>query len=289
MAVDMLQEKIRKKRNPSVLELNLAPFDLPPDDSAGRTLAAAYGGYCERLLPFLKSVFPAVRVGFASFALLGPEGLEQLTQVLQAASNAGYYVLLDAPEIWSPDAAENAAERILGERTLFPCDGVLVGSYLGSDCYRPFLPYCREKKKDLFVTVRTANKSAPEIQDLLAGSRLVHTAAADHVNRYAGDLVGKWGYSRIGIAAGASASESLRNLRKKYPKLFLLLDGYDYPNSNAKNCSFAFDQFGHGAAVCSGKGIAAAWKRAGNVDVLTAAMEAAERMKRNLTRYTTIL
>lgn len=289
MAVDMLQEKIRKTKNPSVLELNLAPSDVPSDSAPGQTPAADYGKYCLALLDALKGMLPAVRVGFSSFALLGPEGMETLTLVLKRAAETGYYVILDAPEIWSPGAAENAAEQIFRNPSRYPCDGILLGSYLGSDCYKPFLPYCREENKDLFAVVRTANKSAPELQDLLAGARLVHSAAADHVNRYAGDMIGKWGYSRVGIVGAASGAESLRNLRKKYPKLFLLVDGYDYPNANAKNCANAFDKFGHGAAVCSGRAIACAWKQGSGVSSLHDAQEAAERMKRNLCRYITIL
>ena len=75
------------------------------------------------------------------------------------------------------------------------------------------------------------------------------------------------------------------------PKLFFLLDGYDYPNANAKNCSFAFDKYGHGAAACSGTGITCAWKQAESdgADWLDQAKSAAERMKKNLTRYVTVL
>ena len=147
------------------------------------------------------------------------------------------------------------------------------------------------KKKDIFVVARTANKSASELQDLLSGSRVVHAAAADHVNRYGADTVGKYGYTRVGVLAAASVADSLRSLRAKYPKLFFLLDGYDYPNSNAKNCSFAFDKYGHGAAASSGAGITCAWKNteSDGHDFVEHAVAAAERMKKNLTRYVTIL
>ena len=156
---------------------------------------------------------------------------------------------------------------------------------------KPFLPYCKKGKKDLFVVTRTANKSAPELQDLLSGTRLVHAAAADHVNRCAVNCKGKSGYSSVGILTAASAADSLRNLRAKYPGLFFLVDGYDYPNANAKNCSFAFDKFGHGAFVCSGEGITCAWKKeeSDGSDHLVHARSAAERMKKNLSRYVTVL
>ena len=291
MAVDVLQEKIRKAKNPSVLELYAGVSNLPPHLLEGKSNAVAYGDFCRELLEELKGTVAAVRVSMASFVLLGPEGLGELMSVLSFAAEREYYVLLDAPEILSPAMAKTVAESVLGEGSIYPCDGLVVSGYLGSDAIKPFLPHCKKGNKDIFVVTRTANKSAPELQDLLSGTRQVHVAAADHVNRYGADTAGKFGYTRVGILAAASAADSLRNLRTKYPRLFLLLDGYDYPNANAKNCSFAFDRFGHGAAVCGGAGITCAWKQAESdgSDYLDHAKAAAERMKKNLTRYVTVL
>ena len=288
MSMDVLQEKIRKTKNPTVLELALPVSDLPGKLSRN---AEGYAAFCRELLEHLKGSIPAVRVSFSSFALLGHDGLYHLSETLKFARELGYYILLDAPEILSPNSAKITADSIWAAESIYPCDGLVISGYLGSDVIKPFLPYCKKEKKDLFVIARTANKSAPELQDLLAGTRLVHAAAADHVNRYGADTAGKTGYTNVGILAAASSAESIRNLRMKYPKLFLLLDGYDYPNANAKNCSFGFDKFGHGAVVCGGTGISCAWKDAESdgEDYLAQAKTAADRMKKNLTRYVTIL
>ena len=152
MSVDILQEKIRKLKNPSVLELNLRPSQLPKHIlEAGSSVAGAYGIFCRELLVAMKGVVPGVRVSFSSFALLGPEGLEQMIQVLKFAKEQGFYVLLDAPEILSPDGATAAAESIFGEDSLYFCDGLVISGYVGSDCIKPFLPYCKEKKKDVLI------------------------------------------------------------------------------------------------------------------------------------------
>ena len=288
MAIDMLQEKIRKMKNPSMLELALPLSDLPPQFSAD---AAGYGVFCREMLEGLKDIIPAVRVSFAAFSLLGASGMEELEKTLNAAAELGYYVVLDAPEMTSPMMAKMIADVLLDETSMYPCDGLIISGYAGSDMIKPFLPYCKKQKKDVFVITRTANKSAPELQDLLSGTRLVHAAAADHVNRYGEGTEGKHGYTRVGILAAASSAESLRGLRSKYPKLFFLLDGFDYPNANAKNCSFAFDQFGHGAVACGGLAILNAWKKetSDGSDYLLHSVAAAERMKKNLNRYINIL
>lgn len=292
MSIDILQEKIRKMKNPSVVDLALGAADLPEhllaEEGSG---AKAYARFCRELLEMLKGTVPAVRLGFTAFALLGPEGLDALTETLKLSKNLGYYTVLEAPFVLSPMMAAATAEAVFGPEALYPCDGLILNAYPGSDVIKPFLPYCKDGKKDLFLVVRTSNKSAPEIQDLLSGSRLVHAAAADIINRFGADNVGKSGYARVAILAGASSVESLRNLRAKYPRLFLLLDDMDYSGCNAKNCSYAFDKFGHGAAVCAGPTITCAWKQgeSDGSDYLDQAAAAAERMKKNLTRYTTVL
>jgi len=292
MSIDVLQEKIRKTKNPSMVDLALNVRDLPAHllEQEG-SKAGAYGRFCREILEKLKGTLPAVRVGFTAFALLGPEGLNELCAVLKSAKNLGYYVVLEAPYVLSPMMAQGVAEAAFGENAIYPCDGLIIGTYPGSDVIKPFLPFVKDGKKDLFAVVRTSNKSAPEIQDLLSGSRLVHVAAADQINRFGADVVGKFGYARVSAVAGANAPESLRSLRTKYPRLFLLIDDMDYSGCNAKNCSFAFDKFGHGAVACAGPTITMAWKTAetNGTDYTEQALAAAERMKKNLTRYTTVM
>ena len=292
MAIDILQDKIRRMKNPLVLDLALPAGQLPQQltEQEG-SAAAAYGRFCRELLTAQKGTVPAVRVGYTAFSLLGPEGLAEMIRILKEASAMGYYTILEGPYILSPMMAQATADAVFGPAAIYPCDGLILTAYPGSDVVKPFLPFCKDGKKDLFLVVRTSNKSAPEIQDLLTGSRLVHAAAADIINRFGADNVGRSGYARVGVLAGANSAQSLKNLRSKYPRLFLLLDDMDYSGCNAKLCADAFDKFGHGAAVCAGPTITCAWKQAesDSTDYLEHATAAAERLKKNLTRYTTIL
>jgi orotidine-5'-phosphate decarboxylase len=220
---------------------------------------------------------------------LGGEGLERLSALMQEANRMGYYVLLDGPSVASPWAAQRAA-AILGEDSCYPCHGMIISPYIGSDAIKPFVEYCMAGKS-LFVIVRSPNKSAAELQDLMTGSRLVHTAAADLVKRHGESLVGKCGYSSIGAVISATSSSSVMNLRSKYNRTFLLVDGLDYPGGNGKNASLGFDRFGHGCAVSIGPSITAAWmtEEDQTADAVQLAVRAAERIRNNLGRYITIL
>ena len=287
VSIDTLQQKIRKTKNPTML--TLAPFGgaLPPVFAPeGRGTAEGWGAYAQALLKGVKGIVPALRLSFAGFALLGPEGLTQLGKILRTGEELGFYTLVDAPELLSPEAAEAAAGAL---RMPGSPDGLVISSYLGSDMLKPFLSACGEGEKDVFVLVRSANRSASELQDLRTGSRLVHEVAADYANRWGGDTVGKFGYARVGLMAAANAPESLRALRSKYPDRFLVLDGFDYSTANGKTCCPGFDRLGHGACVCVGRTIVDAWKEAPGENPIAQAQAAAERVKRNLARYVTVL
>ena len=290
MSIDVLQKKIRKTKCPVMLELSASLSELPAQILSDSP-AAGYARVCREVMDGLKGSIPAVRFGFSSFALLGADGVAQLAALMRYAKKLGYYVALDAPEILSQRSAQRTADVIFGENSPFPCDGLTLLCYLGSDCIKPFLEGCKTGNKDIFLAVRTANRTAPELQDLRSGTRLVHIAGADLVSRCADGLTGKCGYSPVGIMSAANAPDSLRALREKYPRLFLLVDDYGAVGANAKNCACAFDKFGHGAIVCDGGTILRAWQQAESdgSDYVTQAELCVERMKRNFARYITIL
>ena len=292
MAIDKLQNEIRKMKNPSMVAFSMNRTCVPPAYlEAASDFCGAYCQYAKNLLKALKDLVPAVRFSFGSFALHGPEGLYALKELLSYAREQKYYILLDMPELHSVQETELASGMLFGEESLWECDGLLLSCYMGSDGIKPFADQLKDSKKDLFVVLRTGNRSASEIQDLLTGSRLVYTVAADMAKRLGEAFVTKCGYSRIAGVGAANAADSLRALRGKCANLFLLVDGFEYPGANAKVCSLAFDKLGHGAIVCAESYVTAAWKEesAGNTDPVDVAVQAAERMKKNLTRYVTVL
>lgn len=288
MSIDKLHDKIRKMKNPSMLDLT-APMDAIPAHIQQGSSVGNYAVFCRELMEGLKDSVPAVRFHFNAFALMGGDGLSTLSALLKDAQELGYYVLLDSPGILTPEDAQLIADTVFGAED-YPCDGLMISPYIGSDAIKPFVSYCKAGK-DLFVVARSANKTALELQDLMTGTRLVHTAAMDILSRHGENIFGKNGYSRIGAVVSAGSPNSIRSIRNGYKYTYLLVDGLEYPSGNHKNCSLAFDRFGYGAVVCAGTSITAAWKENGTdgTDYVAQAVEAADRMKKNLLRYVTIL
>lgn len=307
MSVDVLQAKIRKLKNPTMVGLDPTPDVVPQHilDAAyaehGDTLqavAAAYETFCTGILDALAGMVPAVKVQSACFSALGAAGVEVMQRLLREAEKRGYYVLLDLMRGDVGHIAELSAKALfggveVGNNTFYPyaCDAITINGYLGSDGVMPFLPYCREQGKNLVLLVKTSNKSSREVQDLLSGDRVVHTAMADLAMRWSAGLFGKNGYSEVMIAVGATYPDILRWMREKYDRLFLVVPGFGAQGGTARNVQYAFDRVGHGAIISASRSIIAAWKKAGSdgKDYREQAAAAAEKMKRDILDFVVVM
>jgi len=306
MSVDVLQSKIRKMKNPTMVCLCPSYGDLPERirteaaEQYGQTLKAAAEScrvFSEGILDALADLVPAVSVESGCYLAYGQDGAAALESVLAYARRKGYYVLLDAMRADIGSAAENLAQACFGgiavgdeKFTPYVCDGVLLNGYLGSDSVRPFTQFCAEGK-NVFLIARSSNKSAREMQDLISGDRVVYQVMADLAMRWSIDLFGKNGYSEIGLAVGATNPHVLQRLREKYDRLFFLVPGYGAQGGRAADAAVAFDKFGHGAIVMAGRSILNAWKKqeSDGKDYQTQAQDAALRMREQLLGYVTII
>lgn len=307
MSIDVLQEQIRAVKNPVMLGLDpylpILPQHILRDayEEHGQTLAgaaAAYYRFCTELLDALFGLVPAVKLQSACFEALGADGIAQMQKISRYAKERGYYVLIDSMRGDVGNVAEIYAQAMFGavsvgetSHRLYACDALTVNPYLGSDGVKPFLPYCKREGKNIFLLLKTSNKSSREVQDLLSGDRVIYTAMADLAMRWSVDLFGKNGYSEIGAVVGATFPQTMRLLREKYDRLFFLVPGYGAQGGTAKNVRFAFDRFGHGAIISASRSIICAWQRAESdgTDYLDHAKAAAEKMRRDISKFTVIL
>ncbi len=306
MSIDLLQSKIRKLKCPIVVGLDPTTELIPPELLAEcqerlgegvEALAESYLCFCKGILDALKKLVPAVKVQAACFDALGWQGVKVMQELLAYAKKQGYYVLLETMRTDVGHIAAVTAESVFGgipcgEERVFPylCDGLVLNGYLGSDGIRPYLPYLKgEDPKNLFVVVKSSNKSSSEVQDLLSGDRVIYTAMADLTLRWSTELFGKCGYGEVGAVVGLSSPGAIQALRKRYDTLFFLVPGYGAQGGVAKHAAYAFDRMGHGAAVCASRSILGAWREQAGVDYPEAAAATVEKMKKQLEAYVTVL
>ena len=268
MSFDVLQEKIRGMKNPTVAGLDARLEYVPPHiraemiDAYGLTRKAAaeaiYTFNCG-LMDALSDIVPAVKPQAAYYENLGWEGMEMLERTIRYAKEKGFFVIADIKRGDIGSTATAYAEGWLGKTTVgaeklpgFDADCVTVNGYMGSDAVKPFLTVAEEEDKCLFVLVRTSNPSAVELQDMVAGDRVVYTVMAELVERWGKDTQGsKYGFSRVGAVTGATYPSDLRRLRKQMPNTFFLVPGYGAQGGTAEDVAYAFDPYGRGAIVNS--------------------------------------
>lgn len=308
MSFDVLQEKIRGMKNPTVAGLDARLEYVPPHIRAekltefGETrkgAAEAIFAFNCGLMDALSDIVPAVKPQAAYYENLGWVGMEMLERTIQYAKQKGFFVIADSKRGDIGSTATAYAEGWLGKTTVgdtrlpgFDADCVTVNGYMGSDAVKPFLTVAEEEDKCLFVLVRTSNPSAVELQDMVAGDRVVYTVMAELVERWGkSSQDSKYGFSRVGAVTGATYPSDLRKLRKQMPNTFLLVPGYGAQGGTAEDVAYAFDPYGRGAIVNSSRGIMCAWQKTGKdgLDYGEAARQAALAMRDDIRAITPIL
>lgn len=307
MSFDILQDKIKEKKNPTVAGLDARVEYIPPHilkkytSQYGETLQAAALAVEEfdcSLIDALCDVVPAVKPQSAYFEMLGWRGMETLEEVITHAKGKGLYVIADIKRGDIGTTATAYAEGWLGTTRVgetdcaaFDADCVTLNGYMGSDAIKPFLDQCVARNKSAFVLAKTSNPSSVELQDMVAGDRVVYTVMGDLIERWGKDTAGKYGYNALGAVVGATHPSVLKELRRRLEYTFFLVPGYGAQGGTAADVRCAFDELGRGAIVNASRSIMCAWKKTGKdgMDYQEAARAAAEQMRDELREYITIL
>lgn len=98
---------------------------------------------------------------------------------------------------------------------------------------------------------RPPTPGSGELQDIVAGDRLVYQVMGDLNERIAAGTEGKYGYTMAGAVTGATYPSDIRALRKRLEHTFFLVPGYGAQGGTADDVRYAFDKYGHGAIVNS--------------------------------------
>ena len=307
MSFDVLQDKIKAKKNPTVAGLDARVEHVPPSilkkhmDRHGQTLEAAAGAVLEfdkGLIDALADVVPAVKPQSAYFEMLGWRGMKALEEVVAYAKEKGLFVIADVKrgDIGTTAAAYSQAwlgATQVGDAScpVFDADCVTLNGYMGSDSIKPFLNDCTQRDKCAFVLAKTSNPSSMELQDIVAGDRLVYTVMGDLIQRWGQGTEGKYHYQALGAVVGATHPSVLKELRYRLDKVFFLVPGYGAQGGTAADVRYAFDELGRGAIVNASRSIMCAWQKTGKdgADYQEAARAAAEQMRDQIRQFVTIL
>lgn len=277
MALDRLIEKIEQTQNPTVAGLD-PKLDYVPEyikckcfDKYGETLkgaAKALLKFNKGLIDALYDIVPAVKPQAAYYEMYGTEGVKTLYKTQEYARSKGMYVITDGKRNDIGTTMEAYATAHLGKVKVggaefepFLGDALTVNGYLGSDGIKPLLKVCKENDKGIFVLAKTSNPSSGELQDKKIDGVPVFEIMGKMCEDWGKELAGVYGYSGVGIVAGATYPEQIKRLREILPHTFFLIPGYGAQGATAKDISAAFDKNGLGGIVNSSRGIMCAYQK----------------------------
>lgn len=297
MALDRLIERIEQTQNPTVAGLD-PKLDYVPEyikrkcfEKHGETLkgaARALFMFNKALIDALCDIVPAVKPQAAYYEMYGVQGMKTLYKTQEYARSKGMYVITDAKRNDIGTTMEAYATAHLGkvrvggeEYEPFLGDALTVNGYLGSDGIKPLLSICKENDKGIFVLAKTSNPSSGELQDKTVDGVPIYELMGKMCENWGKELPGVYGYSGVGIVAGATYPEQIKRLREILPHTFFLIPGYGAQGASAKDISAAFDSNGLGGIVNSSRGIMCAYQKekCGEREFAEAARREAIRMR----------
>ena len=184
MSFDVLQEKIREKKNPTVAGLD-ARIEYVPEyirKEAFEKYGVGLKGAVEAIWQFnvglidaLCDIVPAVKPQAAYYENLGWQGMEMLERTIRYAKEKGLFVIADIKRGDIGSTATAYAEGWLSGAPIegqvfksFDADCVTLNGYMGSDSIKPFLEAAKGEDKCAFVLVKTSNPGSGELQDVKA-------------------------------------------------------------------------------------------------------------------------
>lgn len=227
MSFEILKERVRACKTPLALHLSPDAALLPQGvvnnfrslfGDVPQTTCEAMRMYCCALLDAAGGELPAVVIDAAPFLKLGFSGVEVLTHILTVARNKGLYTVLNA-------ASSDAQPWFDG----FSPDAVTVTPYMGMDAMQS-----ASDTQDIFVIVKSANPSASDVQNLMAGDRKLFAAVAELTVRAQKNAKGS-----VGALIGSDSPLDVRDLRRRMGKTFFLL-----ANCTAETAGCAANEYG---------------------------------------------
>ena len=156
--MDKLYESVAAN-GPVCVGLDTEISYLPTTDTA-KTAGENVVAFNRALIDATKGVAGCYKVQIAYYESLGLDGMRAYAETLKLARATGLPVIADIKRGDIAKTAEMYAKaHFTGD---FEADIITLAPYMGLDSISPYLPYCAEQGKGVFVLCRTSNPGAKD-------------------------------------------------------------------------------------------------------------------------------
>jgi orotidine-5'-phosphate decarboxylase len=216
---DRLAEVVQQKK--SCLMLGLDPNTEKMPDHFEAT-PAGIEQFCKEAVDAVEDLICGIKIQMAYFEIFGSEGIAVVERLLKYCKEKGLITMVDGKrnDIGATSAAY--AKAYLAPGAPMEADCMTVNPLLGTDGITPFLPYCENNGKGIFILVRTSNPSSKEFQ----GYEDVCVRIAEKVEDWnISTQSGTTNLASVGAVVGATHSGMVKFFREEMPHAWILAPG----------------------------------------------------------------
>ena len=242
MNFDMLITKTITGKAPCVVGLDVGYSELP-EEFKGEDEASSVKAYNRAVIDAVCETVPAIAVNTAALLRYG---IDTISDAIAYAREKELFTIADAKCSGDPASSESEAEFYYD---MLGADAVTVSPYYGAEGLAPFFEKAATDNKSVFVLSHSERGTATDVQELMAGIRMVYRAVCEKVAIWGEKRAGDMGYSDIAVMIGGVSNSVLRELRRTCKKTMFLLTGYDGKKTSGHDLGGAFDMRGLGGLV----------------------------------------
>lgn len=230
--IDRLYEKV--KENGSVcVGLDTSLDYIPNHMKENKSVTDAIFNYNKEIIDHTHDVCAIYKLQIAYYESYGIEGMLAYKKTLAYLRENN---LLSIGDVKRSDIAASAKmyakAHFSGD---FECDFITLNPYMGMDSIQPYEQYIESGDKGVFVLLRTSNPGAKDFEVLDVDGEEFFYHIGDKLKALNERYLGENGYGPIGLVVGATHSEEVEKIRKRYDKMFFLIPGFGAQKADSLN------------------------------------------------------
>ena len=230
--IDRLYQEVEKKGFVCV-GLDTSMDYLPDSYKEGKTISQALLDFNKEIIDATADITAIYKLQIAYYEFYGIEGMMAYRDTLAYLRENN---LLSIGDVKRSDIAASASQYAKAHfEGDFEADFITLNPYMGMDSISPYLPYIESGKKGVFVLLRTSNPGASDFETLKVDGKELFYQIGDKIKTLNENYLGEYGYGPIGLVVGATHTEEVEEIRKRYDKEFFLIPGFGAQGADSLN------------------------------------------------------
>ncbi len=254
--IDKLYEKV-SKNGFVCIGLDSSIDYIPENMKTGKSVSEALFSYNKEIIDQTYDVCAIYKLQIAYYESYGIEGMIAYRDTLSYLREKD---LLSIGDVKRSDIAASAKmyakAHFEGD---FETDFITLNPYMGMDSIEPYEEYIEKGDKGVFVLLRTSNPGAKDFEVLPVDGEEFFYKVGDRMKELNDKYIGKSGFGPIGLVVGATHSEEVEKIRKRYENMFFLIPGFGAQKADSMNVYKLLEGL-NGGVVNSSRAILKNWQ-----------------------------